>query len=664
MRLTLGLVLLGAACFVPSLPAATGSGPSSWVGDLTPIAPGDWNFERAAYLLERAGFGGTPEEIQALAALTPQEAVRRLVYYQKVQDVDLPPFQETGIYPSKSWNRGPNVQAFSAILFGSLDKLPPEQRAAMMQPARTGVTPEDARIARTDKQAVVDKFYYWNAADGRELARADNWLVDRILNTRRPLQEKLVLFWHGHFASGNEKVRDYRKMLAQFQMFREHGNGNLRDLLIGIGQDPAMLIYLDNRQNLKGHPNENFAREILELFSLGVGNYTEKDIKEAARAFTGWTFDDTGSGFMNRPNLHDTGSKTFLGKTGNFSGEDIVDVILQQPAAPHFIARKLYKYFVRENPSKELEDQLAASFAGNKFEIAPFLEQVFLSRDFYSPASYGTQIKSPVQLVISTYKELGLKRCPTYPSFAALTAELGQAVFYPPNVKGWDGGRTWINPATVFERENVARYILFPEEMPVIKDAHLQGSRRLSGDVIHEQFLAEAEKGDFTSFPSAGTAGKMTMGVMSAPGAGVAAPGPKVVATGAGIASTPDVMKGGGAGSETSKMSGEDFNLFRGVFNAAVEAYAAVPPAPRKVADFQLAKMMQQEGVKDANGAVDSMLRRFVRLPITGERHQALVSFFEKQIGGTKIDYTRYSLEKELRELAHLIMSAPEYQLS
>ena len=616
--------------------AAPGAGPSSWIGDLTPISASDWTYERAAYLLERAGFGGTPEEIQAVAAMTPQDAVRHLVYYQKVQDVDLPAFQETGIFPSRNWNRGPNVAAFSAILFGTLDKLPPDQRAAMMQESRTGVTEEDKRIAKTAKQAVVDKFYYWNAADGREMARANTWLVDRILNTRRPLQEKLVLFWHGHFATGNEKVRDYRKMLAQFAMFREHGNGNLRDLLIGIGKDPAMLIYLDNRQNVKGHPNENFAREILELFSLGVGNYTENDIKEAARAFTGWSFDETGGKFMNHPNLHDDGVKTFLGKTGNFTGEDIVGIVLQQSATPRFISRKLYKFFVRENPSKELEDQLAANLLANKFEIAPFLERMFLSRDFYSPASFGTQIKSPVQLVVSTYKYLGLKHCPTYPYFASLTGDIGQAVFYPPNVKGWDGGRTWLNPAKVFERDNAARYILFPEEMPIVRDAHLEGSRRLSGDVIHQQFLAQAEKGDYTSFPSDGN-GKMTMVAMNA---------------------------GGGTGSETSKLSGEDFNLFRGVFNAAVEAYAAVPPPPRKVAEFSLAKLMRQDNVTDASGAADSMLRRFMRLPITGERRQALASFLEKQMGGSKIDYTRYSIEKELRELAHLIMSAPEYQLN
>src|SRR5262249_51201020 len=159
-------------------------------------------------------------------------------------------------------------------------------------------------------------------------------------------------------------------MMGQFAMLRENANGNLRNLLVGIGKDPAMLIYLDNRLNVKGHPNENFAREILELFSLGVSNYTEKDIKEAARAFTGWSLDNNGSGFMNRGNLHDGGEKTFLGKTGNFQGEDIVDIILQQPACSRFIARKLYRFFGREDYSKEFEDTLAASLARNRYEIA------------------------------------------------------------------------------------------------------------------------------------------------------------------------------------------------------------------------------------------------------------------------------------------------------
>jgi uncharacterized protein (DUF1800 family) len=643
MNMPYAMLLLALAC-VLSLSAeaqkdSRGVTPASWQNDLTPIQPLDWNYDRAAHLLERAGFGGTPEEIQALTSMTPQDAVRHLVYYQNVKDAALPPFVETGVYPSRTWSRDRMVAAFSAILFGTIDKLSPEERRKLMDDERTGVTPEDKRAALTDKQAVVDKFYYWRNVDLLESARAETWLADRMLKTRRPLQEKLVLFWHGHFATGNDKVRDYRKMLGQFETLREHANGNLRDLLIGVGKDPAMLIYLDNRQNYKGHPNENFAREVMELFSLGVGNYTESDIKEAARAFTGWNLDNQGVNYLYRPNLHDEGEKTVLGRSGKFKGEDVVDILLEQPACARFIARKLYRFFVREDLTKELEEQLAPALRGNKYAIAPFLEQVFLSRDFYSPASTATQIKSPAQLVISTYKKLGLKDVPTYPKFSAITGGLGQEIFYPPNVKGWDGGKTWINPATIFQRQNVARYIIFPEEAPALKDAHLAGSRRLSGDFIHNQFLEMAERGDYASFPK-GDSGRMADGAT----AGGAMPG--------------------GAMTETSKLSGEDFNLFRGVFNAAVRAVAAVPAEPRRTADFNLSKMLQSAGVADAPGAVDYLMRRFLRAPITGERRQTLIRFLEQQTGGSQIDFSRYRLEKDLRELLHLIMSAPEYQLS
>ena len=269
---------------------AEGAGPASWTGDFSSIGAADWNYDRAAHLLERAGFGGTPEEIGALARMTPEQAVRHLVRYQEVEETAIPRFVETGIYPSKDFVRTGTLSAvFASIARQIIDHIPAEERAYMMRDSMTGVTPEEKRIAKTDKQAVVDAFYYYRYADLREQARLETWLANRMLKTRRPLQEKLVVFWHGHFATGNEKVFDYRKMMGQFAMLREHANGNLRDLLIGIGKDPAMLIYLDNNQNVKGHPNENFAREIMELFSLGVGNYTETDIKEAARAFTGWT---------------------------------------------------------------------------------------------------------------------------------------------------------------------------------------------------------------------------------------------------------------------------------------------------------------------------------------------------------------------------------------
>ena len=346
--------------------------------------------------------------------------------------------------------------------------------------------------------------------------------------------------------------------------------------------------------------------------------------------------------FQLRPNLHDDGSKTFLGKTGNFKGEDIVDIILQQPACSHFMARKLYRFFGREDISRDFEDKLADSLKRNNYEIAPFLEQVFLSKDFYSPATYGMQIKSPVQLVVSTYKKLGIGSAPTFPAFYGLTGQLGQTIFYPPNVKGWDGGKAWINPATMFQRENVVRYIAFPEEMPVYPQEYLEGTRKLSGDNIHEQFMAWAAKGNYTDFPNTGVPSAMANN----------------------MAQGDSMMKSGSAGSETQKLNGEDFNLFRGVFNGAIFSHQAVPPDSRKVPDFHLAAMLKKDGVTDATGVVDSLTRRFLRVPITGERRTELIAFCTHQMGSAAVDYSHYTTEKNLREVLHLILSLPEYQLS
>jgi hypothetical protein len=305
------------------------------------------------------------------------------------------------------------------------------------------------------------------------------------------------------------------------------------------------------------------------------------------------------------------------------------------------MARKLYRYFGREDFSKDFEDKLADSLRQNKYEISPFLEQVFLSRDFYSPASFGTQIKSPVQLVISTYKKLGITNAPTYPEFANLTGGLGQQIFNPPNVKGWDGGKAWINPATMFQRENVVRYIAFPEEMPVNPTAYLEGTKALSGEVIHGQFLKLWAKGNLTDFPDNGV-GKMANNKEPAD----------------------PMMKSGGAASETSQLNGEDYNLFRGVFNGVIYAKRMIPPEPRKVPVFHLAAILKQEGVTDASGVVDSLTRRFLRVPITGERRSELIAFCTRQMGGEKVAYGHYTTEKDLREVLHLILSLPEYQLS
>src|SRR5207244_113964 len=219
-------------------------------------------------------------------------------------------------------------------------------------------------------------------ANAIETQRLGLWWANRMFSTRRPLEEKLTLFWHGHFATGENKVRDYRMMIRQNEMLRARASGAFRDLLVGILKDPAMLVYLDNGENVKKHPNENFGRELLELFTMGVGNYSERDVREAARAFTGWTNDVLAFKFDKEQ--HDFGDKAFLGKTGPFDGVDIIDAILKQPVTAEFVAAKLYRYLVREDISISVKAGLGKTFRDGGCQMKPLLKQIFLSKDFYS----------------------------------------------------------------------------------------------------------------------------------------------------------------------------------------------------------------------------------------------------------------------------------------
>ncbi|MBV9122542.1 MAG: DUF1800 domain-containing protein, partial [Planctomycetes bacterium] len=376
---------------------ADAAAPASWASALTPITARDWNYPRAAHLLERAGFGGTPEEVRKLAAMTPAQAVDYLVDYETIDDSRLPPFQPSGIYPN-GYKFVPIDQiVLGAILTGKAYGIKATQEGDLMY------------------QPAVNEFYTLLVSEHVEMLRASQWWGERMLLTPRPLQEKLTLFWHDHFATSQEKVLNFELMLAQNQTLREHANGNVRDLLVAVAQDPAMLIWLDNRDNDKDHPNENFAREVMELFTMGEGQgYTEKDIRELARAFTGWTMRPIKTvhdkaQFVDDPKRHDQGVKTFLGAKGNFTGYDGIDIILKQPAPPRFLTRKLYRYFVREELSPELNDRLAGILRESKYDLKPLLKTIFLSRDFYSEPSWGTQIKSPVDYVVSTYRKLGLR---------------------------------------------------------------------------------------------------------------------------------------------------------------------------------------------------------------------------------------------------------------
>ena len=320
--------------------AASVSANDAWHEDLAPIADADWSTERAAHLLERAGFGGSPEDIAALAAMTPEDAVRHIVNYEGIDNGHLAPFDHSDIHDPGLINFPPSRPATT--------KLAKETGEAL----GVKVKPSGNR----PMQPVVNKFFYWLRASMLETRRVSYWWADRMLNTNRPLEEKMTLFWHGHFANSESKVRDYRKMLLQNETFRRNATGNFRTLMVAVAQDPAMLYFLDAAVNVKGAPNENFAREIMELFTMGVGNYSERDIREAARAFTGWNSDDLT--FIVTAEQHDETEKEFFGRRGAFNGTQVIEIILEQPVTADYLATKLYRYFVREPVSAEFSNVL------------------------------------------------------------------------------------------------------------------------------------------------------------------------------------------------------------------------------------------------------------------------------------------------------------------
>ena len=295
-----------------------------------------------------------------------------------------------------------------------------------------------------------------------------------LVTTQRPLEEKMALFWHHVFATGNSKVDNYDQLLEQIQLFREQGMGNYRDLLMTVAKNPTMIFWLDNNQNHGTAVNENWGRELLELFSLGAGNYTEVDVREASRAFTGWTFGTKIPRlpygrfpwkFEYRPEDHDDGVKTFLGHKGNFNGEDIIDIIVQQPACAKFICRHLYNFFVADEPQvpawnlepprdPEAIDFLAATFRANKCEIKPVLRALFNS-EFFKKARFK-HLKSPAEVVVGTMRVMGGFEVPK-PGYGELSMQpsyMGQDLLNPPSVEGWHTGSEWINSGSLMSRIN------------------------------------------------------------------------------------------------------------------------------------------------------------------------------------------------------------------
>src|SRR2546425_5758157 len=555
------------AAIVPVSALAQRAGRAQWQNDLTPIAASDWNYDFAAHLLERAGFGGTPEEIQALARLTPAEAVRRLVYFQNIEN-NLPPFEESGAHD-------PGLEPF------------PESRPAVTKMAKEKGEALGIKVkpgGDRPLQPIVNKFFYWLRASVLETQREGYWWANRMVATHHPLEEKMALFWHGHFAVNEAKVRDYRKTLGQLRLFQKYGTGNFRDLLVAVAQDPAMVSFLDAGVNVKGAPNENFAREIMELFTMGVGNYSEKDVREGARAFTGWNYVDLQ--FVVHKDQHDDAPKTFLGSTGNFDGVDVIDIILKQPATSRFIAGKVYRYFVRQELTPELQEKLGTVLRTNDYKIAPLLETIFLSHDFYSPASIGTQIKSPVQLAISTFKKLGLKEVPGVPDFNVATSTLGQRLFSPPTVAGWSEGRSWMTPGLLLERGNFVRDVVFPDINFIPPDrANPAPDVRMVADKIRAGLDIST-----ATMPERGS-------------------------------------EGGLAESNMLADRDEDFNTRYGSFRGWQMAIERVKAIPRHAADVNFTPMLVDANLKNTTEVIDYFVHRFMRVPPAEQKRQGLIAF-------------------------------------
>lgn len=383
---------------------------------LNPLPAGSWTRVHAAHLLARAGFGASPADIEVCHARGMEAAVEAL-------------FSPTG-----EWT-GPEAPEW---VKPGIEILPdPREIRSLSEEERRKVEMERRR-----EQAL-------------QMGALRGWWFDRMRNGPDPLREKLVLFWHGHFATSVEKVRQPYALYLQNRLFRERALGSWREFIVAVSKDPAMLIYLDNARSRAGNPNENYARELLELFTLGEGNYTEDDVKAAARALTGHGLARGRMAYEYRARNHDGSEKTFLGRTGKLGLEEIADQILAQPVAARFITGKLWTFFAGMAPGPELAEALASSFTRHQGEFRPFLREMFRSEAFYAREVVSAQVKSPVQWLVGMARELEAP-LPHPAICASVTRLLGQDLFAPPNVKGWDGGIAWITTANLIHRYQLA----------------------------------------------------------------------------------------------------------------------------------------------------------------------------------------------------------------
>lgn len=424
-----------------------------------PMGEGD-----ARHLLNRTGFGAPPAAVAAYARLSREQGIERIL----------------------SSARGAPTLAPPALPFDNMARI--------------------RSLGEEEKQAALREEF-------RRGAEMRAWWLHEMVTTPSPITERMTLFWHNHFVSSQQKVKSGRLMLDQNLLLRRHALGNFGDLLHAVAKDPAMLVYLDAAANRKGQPNENFAREVMELFTLGEGRYAEADVKEAARAFTGWSIDRDSGGYRWRPFMHDDGVKTVLGRRGNFDGDAVLDILLAQPATAEFISAKLWREFVSPEPDPVLLKQVSQRFRNSRYDIREALRALLVSPAFWAPEHRGVLVKSPVDLVVGSVRTFEMPVSDALP-LAFAVRRLGQDLFAPPNVRGWPGGEAWIDSTTLLARKQFIERLLRSGEsgsggnggavMQVssggqddrgasLRDAFGKGANRLDDDARRRMLQAAAD---------------------------------------------------------------------------------------------------------------------------------------------------------------------------
>jgi len=375
--------------------------------------PGDDARSRIAHLYRRAGFGARPDELDAAVAAGYEATVDRLV--------DL------------------------SVADGAAASLPPPTFA----PAAVVAAPGDEAAKRTAQLADQKA----NREDGRKL---NQWWIDRMVLSTTPLRERLALFWHDHFATSIQKVKEPELMYRQNEIFRSQGAGTFEALAQAVAKDPAMLVWLDANENRKGKPNENFARELFELFLLGIGNYSEADVKEGARAFTGWQYRRQNGAFSLAANQHDGLPKTVFGQTGNFGGEDVIRMAVAQPASAPYVVSKLWSGFARPVGANDpVVRQLVPGFAKDG-DMGKLMRAIFLHPEFVAPAARTGLVKTPIEYVAGALRALGLRAAALGNNIPQTMETLGQQPFAPPSVGGWPPNGYWLTTSFALSRLRIA----------------------------------------------------------------------------------------------------------------------------------------------------------------------------------------------------------------